>query len=128
MLENLIGYRLLEIDNYGFKVKKGNNIKTFEFNEDYGGCCGYNDITANLLVSKDELANNPVITEVNYANPQKMRIYNSEYDQIVITFMGESRPIAEINSESGSGSGWRYGAHVWVVCKETNETETLTEW
>lgn len=127
MLESLVGYQLIEIDNNGFKVKKDNDIKTFEFDEDYGACCGYNDVTANLLVSKDDLANNPIITEVNYANPQKMHSYD-ECDKVVITFMGESRPIAEINSESGSGSGWSYGAHAWVTCKETNESETLTEW
>lgn len=127
MLEKLVGYRLIEIDNYGFKVKKDNDIKTFEFEEDYGGCCGYTEVTTKLLISKDELANNPIITEVNYANPQKMCSYD-KCDKIVITFMGESRPIAEINSESGSGSGCCYGAHVWVTCKETIETETLTEW
>lgn len=127
MLENLVGYRLIEIDNDGFKVKKDDDIKTFEFDEDYGDCCGYNEVTVNLLVSQNELANNPIITEVNYANPQKMHSYNG-CDQIVITFMGESRPIAEINSESGSGSGWNYGAHAWVTCRETNETEILTEW
>lgn len=127
MLENLVGYRLVEIDNCGFKVKKDNDIKTFEFEGDHGDCCGYNDVTANLLISEDELTNNPIITEVNYVNPAKMHSYD-ECERIVITFMGECRPIAEINSESGSGSGWRYGAHAWVTCKETNETETLTEW
>lgn len=127
MIENLIGYRLIEIDNSGFKVEKDGNVRTFEFDEDYGDCCGYNEVTANLLVSEEDLAKNPIITEVNYDNPQKMRNY-AYCEQIVITFMGESRPIAEINSESGSGSGWNYGAHAWVVCKETGETEVLTEW
>lgn len=126
MIENLIGYRLIAIDNNGFKVEKNGKVRNFEFDEDYGACCGYNEVTANLLVSEEELANNPIITEVNYCNPI-MKPWE-DGDRITITFMGESKPIAEINSKSSSGSGWNYGAHAWVTCKETNETETLTEW
>lgn len=127
MLENLIGSKLIQIDNNGFTVKKDNEIRTFEFCEDYGDCCGYNDITANLIVSETELANNPVITEVKYTKPIQ-KPYHDVCDEMIITFMGECKPIAEINSYSSSGSGWCYGAHTWVVCKETSEQEELTSW
>lgn len=127
MIESLVGYRLIELNNNGFKVEKDGDIKTFEFEEDYGDCCGFNEIETNLLISDEEFSNNPVITEVEYANPSRISYYDYK-DQLRITFMGESKPIAEINSLSSSGSGYGYGAHVWVVCKETNETEELTSW
>lgn len=134
MFEELIGARLTRIDNGGFEVvlQNGEN-RTFEFEEDYGGCCGYNEITTNLLLpERESLDNAPVITEVLINDPMansmvsRYCIHNS--DCITVTFMGEYKPIAEINSESGSGSGWQYGAHAWVVCKETGKTEELTSW
>lgn len=129
MIEQIVGWRLIKIDNVGFEVEKDGNVKHFVFDEDYGDCCGYNEITTNLLVSEEDLSKNPVITEVEKVNAVKIatRMYD-ECDRIKITFMGEYKPIAEIVSESGSGSGWCYGAHAWIVCKETNETEEMTSW
>ena len=125
MVEQLIGWRLIKIDDGGFEVEKNGEVKHFIFDENNGGCCGYNEITTNLLISEDDLSNNPIITEVEMVGATKM---GYEHDRIRITFMGECKPIAEIISESGSGSGWSYGAHAWIVCKETNETEEMTWW
>ena len=128
MLEELIGARLTKIDESGFEVLLTNGEKrNFVFEEDYGDCCGYNDIKTNLTISDDELAKNPIITEVVRANPMKPKFYD-DCDVIEITLMGEDKPIAEILCESGSGSGWQYGAFCWVRCIETSETETLTSW
>lgn len=37
MFEELIGYQLKEIDDYGFVVVKGKDVKHFEFSTDHGG-------------------------------------------------------------------------------------------
>ena len=89
MIEQLIGWRLTKIDNSGFEVEKGGNVKHFVFDEDYGDCCGYNEITTNLLVSEEDLSTNPVITEVEKVDAVKIatRMYE-ECDRIKITFMG----------------------------------------
>lgn len=125
MIKELIGWRLIKIDDGGFEVEKNGETKHFVFEDDYGDCCGYNEITTNLLISEDDFAKNPVITEVEMVDVTKM---HSDCDRLRITFMGECKPIAEIVSESGSGSGWCYGAHAWIVCKETNETEEMTSY
>ena len=85
-------------------------------------------INTALTEADEEFSNNPIITEIAYENPSKMTPYGEDCDRLHITFMGESKPIAEINSLSSSGSGWFYGAHAWVVCKETKELEELTSW
>ena len=93
------------------------------FVEDQGDCCGYAEVDAKLVV---ELGKNnaPVITRVEKS------VENSEYDSEIcqVTFFGESKLLASINAECGSGSGWQYGACVTVRCVETNEEEILSSW
>lgn len=132
MIDELVGARLVHIDDLGFTVIDTNNkMRHFEFDTDQGDCCGYADITTNLLISEEDLGNNPIITEVLKTDSiKKMRpkYLSDDNDELTITFIGEYKPIAEINSESSSGSGWCYGACAWVTCKETGEKEVLTSW
>lgn len=124
MLENLIGSKLVSFDEKGFSViLPSGEQRDFVFDEDYGDCCGYNELSTELLISADELSNNPVITNV-----EKTDTSGSDDDSIKIVFFGEVRKIAEINSLSSSGSGWCYGACVWVTCKQINESEILTKY
>ena len=124
MLENLIGSKLVSFNEKGFSVILPNGERRdFVFDEDYGDCCGYNELSAELLISADELSNNPVITNI-----EKIDTSGSDGDSIKIVFFGEVKKIAEINSLSSSESGWCYGACVWVTCKQINESEILTKY
>lgn len=124
MLENLIGSKLVSFNEKGFSVILPNGEqRDFVFCEDYGDCCGYNELSAELLISSDELSNNPVITNI-----EKIDTSGSDDDSIKIAFFGEVKKIAEINSLSSSKSGWCYGACVWVTCKQINESEILTKY
>lgn len=127
MLSYLVGCQLVEVNNKGFTIRIGNRggcCKHYEFIDDPGDCCGYNEIEGKLLVETDP-KRMPVITKVEqvveddqYADRQLCKI----------TFFGEDKKLAEINTESGSGSGWQYGACVTVKCVETGEEEVLSEW
>lgn len=59
MFDKIIGAQLVRLDEKGFEVKKGNSLYHFDFIEDEGGCCGYNDISTQLFISEEELARNP---------------------------------------------------------------------
>lgn len=124
MLSQLIGCQLIDVNNEGFTVRGYHGyLKHYKFIDDPGDCCGYNEIEGKLLVETDQ-KRMPVITRVEQV------VGNAEYDGQVchITFFGEDKKLAEINTESGSGSGWQYGACVTVKCVETEEEEVLSEW
>ena len=124
MIENLIGSKLVSFDDNGFSVVLPNGEqRDFIFNEDEGGCCGFNELSTELLISADELSNNPIITNI-----EKSDTSGSDEDSVKIAFFGECKKIAEVNSLSSSGSGWCYGACVWVTCKQTDEKETITSY
>lgn len=125
MLEGLIGAQLVELNERGFVVREGGDLVRFSFVEDKGDCCGLNSIKTELFVSKDELRRNPVITNI-----QEDRPYNKRHDSndLVITFFGEKKQIAKIDSMSSSLSGWGYGASVSLRCLKTEEEEVLTHW
>ena len=123
MLEFLIGARLVTADDAGFEVVASND-KRYRFNfESYeGDCCGYNTISSNLLI-EDESEQNPRITKISHT------ITDDRYSQSCeITFFGISKPIYTAAIESGSGSGWCYGATVSLTCKEADFNEILTSW
>lgn len=126
MLENLIGYQLVSLDDSGFVVTKDGEFKHFEFNEDYGDCCGYNNICTTLFIDDNVLKNNPVITNIVIDNDNKED--NCDGEAITITFFGGDKMLSKIESESGSGSGWQYGATVTCKCVETKEEEILSSW
>ena len=125
MLKNLIGAQLVEFDTDHFVVRDSNgHILNFVFEQDEGDCCGYNDLENTLLISKDELAKNPVITKVEQCEDSD---FNYE-EHVVITFFGEAKKLAQIDSTSASGSGWCYGACVTLKCIQTGDEEYITSW
>lgn len=124
MFDELIGARLLYMDDAGFGVKLSDGtVRTFIFNDDPGDCCGYNNISARLLISHADLTNAPAITRVETINTSE-----SEEDALKITFFGLEKKLAEINSLSSSGSGWCYGATASVICNETKEETVMTSY
>ena len=128
MFNNLLGAQLVSLDEYGFTVRNAEGEpgeRHFVFDDDSGDCCGFNQIETKLLISEDEANRNPIITGI-----VEERDENSygDGDSLTITFFGESKLLAQINSYSSSGSGWGYGATVTCKCVETQEQEVLTSW
>lgn len=123
MLDKLIGAQILRIDESSIEVKLGDEVHTLEIVSDGGDCCGYADFTTNLLYSEDDFRN-PIITSVELKN--KEGGYDGESS--VITFYGEYKALATIESEAGSGSGWTYGAFVNLRCKALEIDEDLASW
>lgn len=123
MLEFLVGARFIAADSIGFEIVTSNNKRyRFNFEEYEGDCCGYNIIKSCLLIG-DEIEQNPIITKVKHTT------IDDEYSQnCEITFFGISKPIYTASIESGSGSGWYYGATVKLTCKEDGFDEILTSW
>jgi len=118
-----IGAQVVDADSHGITVIKDGITYGFDFVDDYGGCCGYNEFCANLLYERGA-AENPVIVKVEEEHQDS----EGYCETLVLTLLGESKPIAGINSESGSGSGWCYGACVKLVCSTANLELELTEW
>ena len=123
MLNGLVGASLVELNERRFIVNKGDMLVCFTFEEDEGDCCGFNEITTNLFISKEELHRNPIITSI-----QTKRDAGNDEDRLIITLFGEQKQLAEIESMSSSGSRWNYGATVTLHCLKTNEKEVLTSW
>lgn len=120
-LRKLVGMTLIDLNTQGFTVKdKDGERLHFVFDEDDGGCCGYNKIKTTLSMSR---RNPPVITKVQYQD-----VSAGDEDAIRITLFGLDKEIAEIFSMSSSGSGWAYGATVAVKCREINFTEVITQY
>ena len=123
MLEFLVGARLVTADDTGFEVIASNDKRyRFNFEEYEGDCCGYNTISSNLLI-EDESEQNPRITKISHTTTDDRYSQSCE-----ITFFGISKPIYTAAIESGSGSGWCYGATVKLTCKECDFDEILTSW
>ena len=122
-IKNLVGYQLVSINDNAIVVRKGDSEYTLQINEDYGDCCGYNEFSTKLLVSEDELARNPIITNVEVENDS-----SGWGNSAKVTFFGEVKALAELDSFSSSGSGWCYGACVTIVCDKLKLDETITSW
>lgn len=124
MTNELIGAQLISFDKNKFKVKttKG-KVRTFVLDKDEGDCCGYNTVVSTLLINKYELANNPIITHIQEKNTDE-----NDGNRHILTLVGISKPLAEINSYSSSGSGWCYGACVTLKCEETRFSKLLSSW
>ena len=123
MLNGLVGASLVELNERRFIVNKDDMLICFTFEEDEGSCYGFNEITTNLFISKEELHRNPIVTSI-----QTKRVAGNDEDRLIITLFGEQKQLAEIESMSSSGSGWGYGATVTLHCLKTNEKEVLTSW
>ena len=123
MLNGLVDASLVDLNERSFIVNKDDMLVCFTFEEDEGGCCGFNEITMNLFISKEELHRNPIITSV-----QTERDAGNNEERLIITLFGEQKQLVEIESVSSSRSGWNYGATVTLHCLKTNEKEVLTSW
>ena len=88
--------------------------------DDSGDCCGFNEIETTLLIDKNST---PIITNTEYINDEE-----GDGERCILTLLGESKPIAEIDTYSSSGSGWGYGACVKLVCNELNINVMLSSW
>ena len=122
--KDLIGYQLVSIDNEKIVVRKDGTEYILHIKEDYGDCCGYNEITTKLLISETELNRNPIITNVEITKE------NDDYDGMSgkIAFFGEYKPMAVLDTYSSSRSGWCYGACVWVDCEALEINEEVSSW
>jgi len=122
MLENLIGAQILSIDETSIKVKLNDVVHTLEIEADPGNCCGFADFTTNLLYSENDFRN-PIITNIKSEDEDDGYKTTS-----LITFYGEEKALATIESEAGSGSGWAYGATVNIRCKALDINADLASW
>ena len=122
--KDLIGYQLVSIDDYRIVVRKDDTKYTLYIEEDYGDCCGYNEIATKLLISETELNRNPIITNVEITEEDG----DSDGMSGRIAFFGEYKPLAVLDTYSSSGSGWCYGACVWVQCDALEINETVSSW
>lgn len=122
MLEKLIGAQILTVNDDSIEVKLGEKTFKLEIVSDGGDCCGYADFTTNLLYSENDFRN-PIITNVSLEGGE-----GAYCDSSIITFYGESKPLATIESEAGSGSGWSYGAFVSLKCIPLDIDEDLASW
>lgn len=122
MLENLIGAQLVSIDDINIKVKLDGKLYNLEIYSDDGDCCGYAEFTTHLLYSEDDYRN-PIITNIELVS-------NSNGDGMtsVLTFYGENKELAKVESEAGSGSGWGYGSYVNIRCKMLGIDDELASW
>lgn len=120
MIGELVGWQIVSMNNDSFVVSKDGQKRTFEFYEDYGDCCGFNELNANLLYEEGSIEN-PVITSVVFKDNS-----GTGENNILITFFGVCKPLAQIDSLSSSGSGWCYGACVTCKCIETGEEEIIS--
>lgn len=119
-LECLIGAKLISLEEKQFTVLKENKEYVFSFNEDHGGCSGYNRIKTQLLIDTKE---KPVITNIEVNKTQYIT-----GAKCTLTLFGLNKTIAEVNTVSSSGSGWEYGAYVQIVCDPLCVCETLSKW
>ena len=122
MLEKLIGSQILKIAEDYIEVQKDGKIYKLEINEDQGDCCGWADFKTNLLYTENDIRN-PIITNVETEDTS-----DGDSSSSIITFFGEYKPLVSIESNSGSGSGWCYGACVSLECKALDITEILVSY
>lgn len=120
--EKMVGAQLLTVTDEGICIKKDGKEFFLSLGEDYGGCCGYNEIKSKLFC-KPSSKRNPIITKVS-VNVDA----DGDSQQCLLTFFGEDKKLAEVNAMSSSGSGWPYGACVTLNCKALDINEILSEW
>ena len=121
--KDLVGYQLVSINDEEIIVRKDGKEFKLSICEDYGDCCGFNEIKTDLFISNEELNRNPIITNVEMGEND-----DGDGSRGRLTFLGEYNPIASVNSYSSSGSGWCYGACVTVECKMLGIDDKLSSW
>ena len=119
-LNCLLGSKLISINEDEMVIETGVGQAVIKIIQDEGGCCGFNDVTATLLINGND---RPVITKVE-------EVYEDKDDESVcrITLFGSYKPIAMLVTRSSSGSGWNYGACVTLKCESPSIDEQLTCW
>lgn len=122
-IKDLIGYQIVELYDTEMTVRKDTSTFTIEFDCDHGDCCGFADITNTLFFDPKNSKENPVITKVEFSGDEEYGSRNA-----LITFFGGYLPIAKIEANAGSGSGWMYGATVTAKCKPLNMDEEIVGW
>lgn len=119
---DLIGYQLVDLNKKEIIVQKNGKRFSIEIDDDFGDCCGYNIIRTHLYISS-KVKRNPIITDISKENDD-----NGASEKCCITFFGEEKTLAELYTESSSGSGWCYGAAVTLKCEDLKINEVLSEW
>ena len=119
----VVGAQLVKLDADGLVVRKNDKTIRFDYHDDYGDCCGYNKFEA--MVVGDDVSRNPVITAVEWED-NKTGPYEQDSETLRIRFLGEHKLIGQMSAESGSGSGYAYGACCWLECGV--DTLMLTKW
>ena len=117
-LDKLVGAQLVSLDSGKMTVTKHGKQYLIYFSEDQGDCCGFAILDAKLFISDENQTHNPIITnvEVKAENSYGSSMHN-------ITFFGGDKKLAEINTDTGSGSGWDYGACVIISCERLGINE-----
>lgn len=123
-LSKLIGYQILSLNDAEIKVRDPYSGGTYDIViDDYGGdCCGFNSIETELFYEEGS-ERNPVITAVGQDTEG-----SGDGQKCKVTFFGEDKTIATINTFSYSGSGWCYGATVSVKCDFLDIYDILSSW
>ena len=121
-LQALVGFQILFMDEEYIVVAKNKEIFVLTIEDDEGDCCGYNEITTDLIYGAFS-KHNPVITKVTIENEE---IDEGQYCSVC--FFGGSKLIGNIDTYSSSGSGWGYGATVTVRCKRLDINDILSSW
>lgn len=120
--KKLVGSQLLNVTEGSITIEKDGKEFFLDLDKDYGGCCGYNEITTKCFYEPNS-KRNPIITNVSIDTD-----YNGHSQECSLTFFGEDKKLAEVNTLSSSGSGWGYGASVTLKCKDLDIDELLSEW
>lgn len=120
----LFGAQLVDITDDCLIVKKDGKFHVIKFELDEGDCCGFARMEQKLYFEPNS-ERNPIITNVASYNVENEY---SDGETAKITFYGEYKPLAEINCECGSGSGWQYGACITLVCKSLDIDDVICSW
>ena len=120
-LKKLIGYKLIAIHKDMIEVSKDGISHFIHIKQDEGDCCGYNELNTELYLSSNCY---PIITNVSC----EKKVEPFDCETCKITFYGLDNKLASIESTSGSGSGYAYGACVTIKCDALELNDILSSW
>lgn len=122
-LNKLIGFKLLNVDEYGMTIEKNCVQLHVDFIQSYGDCCGYTGINTLYIGSNSE----PQITNVELVAEDQGDMY-FDGQAVLLTFFGINGKLAEVHAHASSGSGCQYGACVTVKCDAIKLEQIIAEW
>lgn len=120
-LNDLVGFKLVRLDETGFTIQKGDVRLFVRFDRSDGDCCGFTELETKLLIKEGV---EPVITAIECEDVP----YEYDGEKAVVRFFGMDKLIAEVEALASSGSGWCYGACVGVVCDAIGLKECIASW